>query len=151
MPQPIDLLYGTAVTALSFNGLTDGSAMQSDFIDNTTDLFVDFIVQLTVDFPNTAPTGGIILYLSSSLDGTDFSGTGVTGTEGTYTSGDFNNLYYYLDVDPTQNETSSASANFTWWLGWVPPFFSFVVRNSSGETLGLGSVVTVTGVKVQTS
>lgn len=152
MAQTVELVYGPATPMnISLNGLTDGSMQQSDLFDNTVELYVDIIVQLTVDFPNLAPanTQTLALYFSASLDGSTFDGTGVTGADGTYTSADQNNLYNMMGFYPIQNQVSSKSANFTYYQGFVPPFFSFVVLNTSGQTLGPASAVTVTGVKVQ--
>lgn len=150
MTTPIKLLYGsaTAITC-TLSGLADGSAQESLAIDNTTNLFIDFAIELKVVFPNTSPTGTVAVYVLPSLDGANYMGGG-TGTNSSF---DFslggNNLPSMFNISPVQNGTVRYGSSMAWNLGYVPPKFSLVVANGAGDALAAGSSLQYVGIKAQ--
>lgn len=146
------ILYSAPISVgISLDGLAGaGVTQQSDVIDNTVDLFDDIIVQLTVTYPTGSP-GSVSVWYATSQDGVTFDGAGTTGVDGLYTSGDFNNLYqlYQATVYTQPGETSSHTASLNYGPGFVSPFYSFVVTNSSSDALGTGCSLKIVGVKAQ--
>jgi hypothetical protein len=150
MAQEVKLLYGAPHTVANLSGLADGDSIQTNLVDNSADLYIDVIVQLIVDFPNSPPGNGFYaqLWFAASPDTNIWDGTGITGVEGPFTSTD--NLYNFFVMGISeQNVVMSKSANFSWGVGYVPPFYSFVVENFSGQAWGPNSALKIVPFKLQ--
>lgn len=124
--------YGTA-TAITWSGqglnsLTNATySAASDTIDNTSNLYLDMLVEVEIADIAEAGNFQVVLYVTSSVDGTDFSTTQAqnmaylgtvstpSGTAGTWRSRAF-----------------SVAAAFG---GVLPPKWKLVAYNDTGVTL----------------
>lgn len=149
MAAPIKLLYGspTAITC-SIDGLASGSYWQSDAVDNTSDLFIDVLLTVSIVFPADDATGAVIPYMIPSLDGTNFD-FGATGSDGAYTLPAPPTNSFYPEITPYSGVTSQATASMSYEYEFVPPFWSIVIFNNTGFTLGTGCTLSYVGVKAQ--
>lgn len=150
MSAPIKLLYGSATPiTCTLSGLATGAAQQSTFVDNTTNLFIDMVIQLKIVYPNSAPTGNVSIYIAPTLDGTNYDG-GATGSDGSYSYATLgSNLPLIFNVLPIQNGTQYSTNSMTFNMGYVPPKFAVILTNNSGFTLSAGSSLQYVGIKAQ--
>lgn len=148
--------YGTnnQGATLTLNSLASSATAgrASTAVDNGTDKFVDALVTVDINFPNSAPANDQAIYVyayGSVDDGATFSG-GVTGTDAAYTMDDPTVLKLIGVIPiPTQNKTykggpfSVAQA----FGGVLPEHWGVVVRNYAGQTLAAsGNAVKYQGV-----
>ena len=123
----------------TINSLGSGSARQSTYIDNTSNLDDDDLVVLVVKTAasGTSSTGHVDLYFYGSADLSTYPDA-ITGTDGTYTMVSPSNLFLVRSVNAVSNGTTyesepiSVSAAFG---GVVPPQWGIVVVNNSGAAL----------------
>lgn len=133
---------------ITLNSLADDGLRASTVVDNTSNLFLDCLVQLLIHTGNVgAPAGdkNILVYAYGTVDdGTTYSG-GATGTDAAYggVAGQLItncHLLGIIHVD-AQNETfesdvfSIASA----FGGIMPAKWGIIVKNQVGQTLGTSS------------
>lgn len=156
----ISLNYDTeqTMTVTSLHSLTDSATggWQSAVVDNTTNLYVDALVQVVIDFANTAPAGDKTVYVFA-YGGINTTYTNpASGSEGTITvvSMDTNPMAFKLiGVLPytTQDEIGesqpfSVAAAFG---GVLAPKWGIVVMNRSGASFAAsGNSVKWRGVKL---
>lgn len=133
---------------ITLNGLADNALRASTAIDNTSNLFLDALVQLKIDSGNVgAPSGekNVLVYAYATSDnGTTYSG-GATGVDAAYggVAGQMIENAKPLGVVTVdaQNETFesdvfSIAAAFG---GIVPAKWGIIVLNQIGQALGPGS------------
>lgn len=149
MSSIIDLSYGSpgAVTC-SLTGLASGAARQSATVDNTSSLFIDVFIQVKIVYPNSLPSNDVVVYIASSIDGTDFDGN-ATGTDSTYAySGSAPTGHSLVPIFPIQNATKYVTASMAFYNGFIPPKFSFVIVNFTPFALGTGSSIQYLGMEM---
>ena len=134
--------YQTGTTVLTLSGLTtlaNGSSTTSATVDNTSDQYLDVLVETIATTASGAVATGIVeIYGKGSIDNTDFDddandkwlGSIILGAAGVQ----------------TRKRVVSISAGFG---GAMPPFYQIRIRNSSGAALTDGSV-SVRGILAQT-
>jgi hypothetical protein len=86
--------YGTSSgITISLASITSGGAQQSSTVDNTGNMFVDVLVQLSIKLQTGTPSGEkiIYVYVFGSEDGTRLTDN-ATGTDGTITLREPTNL-----------------------------------------------------------
>lgn len=137
------IVYGTrtALTA-TLNSLVNLSNRESNAIDNTSTLAVDYVISVTLKTGTSPSAGGLIYVWIASSDGTDWTG-GATGSDSSYTAGE------EWQLQPLQVFTVSATSNVvykqvtpslaTYFGGTVPPKFSLIIENQSGAALNASS------------
>lgn len=137
----IFLKYGT-VQSLSATGLAtlaNGSSVTSSTIDNTTTLFLDFLIELVVSTASAATATGVVeIYAKGSADNTDFDD-------------DSNDKWIGTIALPaagvgTRKRLSGVASSFG---GSLPPYVQIRVRNATGAALTAGTLQYI-GVNAQT-
>lgn len=153
----IKLVYASPVTLTITNANLASSATagwQSAGQDNTSNLYIDAMVQVKLAAVNTAPANNkaIYIYGFGVADGstTDYTNTGaaaVTGSEGTLTFPDITSLPVVAPLIgviayPTQN-TAIISPAFSIAAGFggiLPAKYAIGMVNYSGMTLNVTSI-----------
>jgi len=133
---------------ISLSSLADDGVRASTAVDNTTNLFLDCLVQLLIHTGNVGVPAGdknlLVYAYGTANDGTTYS-AGATGTDAAHggVAGQLitnAHLMGIIHVD-AQNETfesdvfSVASA----FGGIVPAKWGIIVKNQVGQTLGTSS------------
>lgn len=154
--------YGTSnqPITITLNGLLDDAYRASEAIDNTTNLFLDALVQLKIDTANVgAPTGdnNVLVYAYGTSDGgTTYSGA-ASGSDAAYgaVAGQLITncrLIGVIAVDAQneifESEPMSVAGAFG---GKLPSHWGIIVRNQIGQTLGAGCSAFYQGVLAQTA
>jgi hypothetical protein len=130
-------LSQTAATALTISGLSSlasGSATANTTgqLDNTGNLYLDYLIEVSVTTGTVSGNKQCIVYACSSIDGTNFS-------DGTQSD---NNMVYLGNIQTPTSTTAyrgkamSVSAAFG---GTLPPKFAIVVFNDGGGTYSAGT------------
>lgn len=129
---------------------------QSAQVDNTSDLYEDALVQVVLDFANTAAANdkAAYVYVASGLE-TGVLSNPASGSEGTITltniTANAQNLRLLGVVPYTTTDEVAESSVFsvaTACGGNLPPFWSVVIMNYSGAALAaLGNTVKWRGLK----
>jgi hypothetical protein len=126
-----NLSYGTT-TSLTVSGLAtlaNGSSATSSTVDNTTNLFIDVLLELTFTTGTVSATGTVELWAKGSIDNTDFdddvndrliAAVGLTGT-----------------TAQTRKRVAGLAAAFG---GTLPPYWQIRVRNATGAALTAGAL-----------
>ena len=171
----IKIKYPAAATALTVTNLHSLASSQtwvtgwtSGTIDNTTNVYLDYLVAATFTTAASNRQAGVItLYAYAPLDGTttwpDLFSAGTEGTEGTCTLNSAEARDSGLKFISSAIVNNTASAVFTTALtglkdafgGSLPPKFAFVVVSNATTTTtaGLaasGNAVYVTPITMQT-
>lgn len=140
------LAYGTATAiTITLDSLaSSGTAgRESTAIDNSSNLFLDALVELTIAYPNSAPANdqAIYVYAYGSLDGTNYP-EDLTGSDAAYTfdgsAGALKTALRLIGVIPAvQNDTQRYGpfAVAPAFGGLLPPKWGIAVLNYSGQTL----------------
>jgi hypothetical protein len=93
--------YGTqgVQITISLAGLVSGTWRQSTSIDNTTNLYMDALVGGKVT-TGTSPTANktILFYCYATIDGGTLFTAGCSGTDGSYTQGEEDQLFFLGSV-----------------------------------------------------
>lgn len=162
MAADIKQKLGTTNQAITItlNGLADDSYRMSTAVDNTSNLFLDVLVQLKIDTANVgAPAGdkNVLVYAYGTADdGTTYSG-GATGIDAAYggVAGQLITnckLLGIVHVD-AQNEVfesdlmSVASA----FGGVMPAKWGIIVMDQVGQALGANSAAFYQGIYAQST
>jgi hypothetical protein len=126
----------TAIT-MSLQGLASGSWWQSNFVDNSSNLYVDAFVQLKAKTGATA-AGSVDLWAYASMDaGTSYS-DGATGADGTFTPTATPNIVHVGTLNTPSATTSYISAHLSIALafgGTVPQRWGIAAKNTNGGSL----------------
>lgn len=130
----------TAVATTGMDSLATSGLSTSDAIDNSTNLYEDYLVEVFA--ASITPSGDqmLFIYCSSSLDGTNYSKTD---------SGNLGALAFlgHLPLINTGGWRSKAFSVAAAFKGRVPPYFKVHVFNSAGATLAAsGNTIYQTGV-----
>lgn len=149
--QAVQTMTVTNLHSLA-NSATNG--WQSDVVDNTSNLYEDALVQVVVDFANTAPANerAVFVFAYAGLN-TTYSNP-ATGTEGTITIPSLaatptclrqiGSIPYGTQDEVAESSPMSVAAAFG---GILPPKWGIVLINYSGAALGAsGNSVTYRGV-----
>lgn len=154
----IKLAYQAAqtMTVTNLHSLANSATAgwQSAVVSNTTDLFLDALVQVVLDFANTAPANSkaALVFAYAGLD--SVYSNPASGSEGMITLVDVDSNYQALKMIgsvpyTTQDEVAESSpmsvaAGFG---GVLPPAWGLVIMNRSGAALAAsGNTVTYRGV-----
>lgn len=160
MAGDIKAKLGTTNQAITItlNGLADDGVRASTAVVNTSNLFLDCLVQIKIDTADVgAPDGDmncLVYAFGTADDGTTYS-AGATGTDADHgaVAGQLltnAHLMGIIHVD-AQNETfesdvfSVASA----FGGIVPAKWGIIVKNQVGQALGAGSAAFYQGIYAQ--
>ena len=156
----IKTAYGTetALTVTSLHSLASSATAgwQSDVIDNTSDLFLDALVQVVLDFANTAPGNDRAAYVYAYGGLTTTYTNPVSGSQGTITLPTIvssQNVIKLIGVLPyntadevVESQPMSVAAAFG---GVLAPKWGLVIMNYSGAALAAsGNTVKYRGVYV---
>lgn len=152
--------YGSSTAiAISLASITSGGAQQSSTVDNTGNMFVDVLVQLSIKLGAGSPSGEkiVYVYVFASEDGTRLTDN-ATGTDGTISLRQPTNLRL-LGVIHTPDAggltyTSHPMSLLAAFGGLaIPRKWGIVVQNNTGVTFS-GTEgdhqKTYTGVRLQT-
>lgn len=136
-----DLVYGTRTALANVSRLhsdTNGLATAFGEVDNTTALALDYNIHIVVPISASATTGTYALYCVVSQDGAEWTDNIDPATDSNYAA-------YIKDarlvkaVETIYAATARAEAEFhfniTEIFPFPPPYFGFVLLNSSGQTI----------------
>lgn len=133
--------YGTAAQAIAcdITGLANNASRQSDVIDNTTNLFLDALVHVTIKAgaSGTAAGGVVNVYAYATVDGgTKYSG-GATGSDAAYTQVVPSQLRLIGQVVVVADAVTYEGGPFSVanaFGGILPAKWGLVIENVSGST-----------------
>ena len=139
-----DLVYGTRTALANVSRLhSDTSNLATAFgeVDNTTTLALDYHIHIVVPISASATTGTYDLYLVESQDGTEWTDNIDPATDADYA--DFikdaklvRSASTVYDNSPTGARTEvEFHFNVLDLCSFPPPYFGFVNRNASGQTI----------------
>jgi len=145
MAGDIKAKLGTTNQAITItlNGLADDAARASTAVDNTTNLFLDCLVQLIISNTEGAPAGdkNILVYAyGTANDGTTYSG-GATGADAAYgaVGGQLITnchllgiMHFDADDEIFESDVFSIASAFG---GIVPAKWGIIVKNQVGVAL----------------
>lgn len=157
MAGSIELQYGGSgqTTTFTLNSLGSASVRASTAIDNSTTLFEDILVQLTIasNSAGVSATGIVNVYATGSTDGGATYGEGATGTDGSLTLSSPPNLTLIATINVNQTSHTYKSSPISVaraFGGTLPQKIVIVVQNSSGAALAAsGNSMTYQGVNHQ--
>lgn len=131
---------GASIT-ITLNSLANGNARASTAVDNSTNAYIDALVQATIlsNASGVSATGHVDFYAVATVDGGTSYGEGATGTDAAIT----------LTVPPNATPIGSLNvvANATTYIsnpmsvaaafgGVLPAKFVVIAVNNTGATLG---------------
>lgn len=154
----IKQLYGTSAQAITCTITTLASSATacraSTAVDNTTNLFLDALVQVNVTLSATATANDKAVYVWAygTADGGTTYTDGVTGTDGAFTRTDPPNLRLIgvLSTPTASNSYKSGPMSVAAAFGGIlPDHWGVVVQNFSGSAFTAGAVL-YQGVQGQT-
>jgi hypothetical protein len=131
MSQTFKPVYGSnnqSITFSGLDGLTNGSTVFSSAIDNTTNLYLDFLVggKFKTNASGTSSTGTISVLVAASSDG------------GSDYPSNVNNCAVLMIVTANANSTSyvlNASSVAALFGGNAPSLFKIGITNNTGAAL----------------
>lgn len=122
----VKLAYGSATSiTITLNSLGSGSIAVATEVVNTTDLFEDVLIELLLDPGTAASPFAINVYISTSIDETNFSET--TNVE--------NMVFLGSIYAPSTTALRARAFSVAQAMGTVPPEWKLVVQNQSGAAL----------------
>lgn len=144
----------SAAISITLNGLTDGSARESDAIDNTSNQYLDALVNVTVTLTTGTPdppTAEVKVYVYGSEDGTNY-GDNATGSDAAITLRSPSNFKLLGSIATPDADSltyiSQPMSVARAFGGWLPRKWGLIVVNNSGFDLdSSGNSVTYTGLK----
>lgn len=139
----ISYAAATSMTTTGLLSLANGAGWQSDVVDNTTNLYDDYLFRVTRLAATTSGTGLVDFYAFAALSDTTYT-DGATGTAGSFTSASRLNSAYIGSV--TMNTITavvgapfSVAAAFN---GTMPSKWGVIGLNNSGSALtSLGAAI----------
>lgn len=140
MAQTIKPLYGTGGQAITVTlaSLGSGSARASTAVDNTTNLFVDALLQVKVKVGTVVAPSYVNIYAYATVDGGTSYSDSITGTDAAYTISNPSNLVLIDSIYcPTNTATfiSSPRSIAAAFGGVLPQKWGIVVENKTGAAL----------------
>ena len=135
------LFYASATAlACSLSALASTGIVFSGTVDNTSLLYLDYLIDLTVADVVEAGNKQIVLYGRSSIDGTNFSNADTLNHQAMTVIG-------YLPLNGTGPWQSRAFGVAQAFGGIIPPKFQVVIYNDAGVALAtLGNSMNIRGV-----
>jgi len=127
-------LAQTAATALTVSGLStlaNGSSATSAPIDNTTNLYLDYLVEVAVTVGTVGTNSQVLVYAVDSLDGTNYSDSTQAA-----------NMRFLGSIQTPTSATAYRSAAVSVaaaFGGTLPPKFEIVITNSTGAAFTAGT------------
>jgi hypothetical protein len=145
----------TAIT-LTLTSLASGAARQSAKVDNTTNLYLDALIEPAAikTATGTLATGAVVsIYAYGSIDGTTWA-DGLTGSDAAWTppTNITGRLIAQVPIDTAATAKTFNSASVALAFGGtLPPFWVIAAVNSTGLALdgAAGGSVSYAGVKTQ--
>jgi hypothetical protein len=155
MPVDVKTKYGSLAQAItiSLGGLASGSARQSVYVDNSVNLFLDALVQVSIltNAAGVSATGYVNVYAYGSADGTTYSG-GASGADAAITlpaNGSNLRLIGTMFAGATATTYRAIFSVAAAFGGVLPPRWGIVVEQVTGAALdatGGNHAVTYSGV-----
>ncbi len=134
--------FGTSNQAITctFTSLANNGQRQSTVIDNSSNLFLDALVVVTVKSAaaSTSSTGYVNIYAYGTVDGGTSYTDGATGTDGTITLTAPPNMRLIGVISVVANSTTYIGGPFSVaaaFGGILPQKWGIVVENKSAATL----------------
>lgn len=134
--------YGTNNQALTLTiaSLANGSARESTVVDNTSNAFIDALVQLKIktNAAGTSATGYVVVYAYGTADGGTTYGDGATGTDAGITLTNPPNLQVIGIINCVANATTYKSNPMSVrkaFGGTLPDKWGIVIENKTGAAL----------------
>jgi hypothetical protein len=143
----VKLAYGsvTTMTVTNLHSLASSATAgwQSAVVDNTSDLYLDAVVQIVLDFANTAPANskGVYVLAYGGLESGTYNNP-ASGSQGTITLLDVTTtaqnlrslgfIPYTTQDEVAESSPLSVAAAFG---GVLPPYWGIVLMNHSGAAL----------------
>lgn len=150
----LKLAYGsrTQITC-TLDSLTSSTTAgrQSAAVDNTTNKYLDAIVDIKIVYPNSAPANAQVVYVFAfGGDGTNYDGY-AGASDAAYTFDAITTVGQNLPslgaITMIQNKTQIRKFSVASAFGGVlPPYWGLVFLNYSGQTLSSGCTVHYTGI-----
>ena len=143
MATTFEMKYGTEKQAITctITSLTNTSAEASTVVDNTSNLFLDALVQIQTKSAAaaTSSTGYVNIYAYGTVDAADsLYPEGITGSDHSVTLTVPTNLKLIGTINIVANSTTYVSEPFSVaaaFGGVLPEKWGIVVENQSGATL----------------
>ena len=158
MPTEMEYASSAAIT-ITLTSLADGAWRQSAALDNTSNKYLDAMVDGSVQV-GTSPTADeyLFIYAYGSADGTNYTG-GASGSDAAYTADGEEGLFKVAEVIQVDGTTDqdyrfgpfSIAALFG---GFMPIKWGLLFRNETGVALnatGTNNEVNFRGLKVATA
>jgi hypothetical protein len=136
-------IQNMTITNLNSLASSPTAGWQSAQVDNTTDLYLDALVQVKLDMANTAPgsSKGIFVYAAGGLE-TGVLSNPASGSQGAITLVDVTTtpqnlrqigfIPYTTQDEVVESSPMSVAAAFG---GVLPPYWSVVIINHSGAAI----------------
>jgi len=127
----------TAIT-ITLASLGSGSWRQSAFVDNSTNLFLDALIQVIVTTGGTA-AGTVDLWAYASNDGGTSYSDGASGSDAAFTPTANPNLVFIGSIQTPSTTMQYTSRMFSLaqaFGGSVPQRWGLAVKNTNGGSLG---------------
>ena len=149
------LAYATSTSiTISFNSKGDGTGRESTAIDNSSNLYLDAIVRVSVAVGTVANEKRVLVYAYGSEDGSVYPDT-VTGSDADITLENPSVLTLACAIPVPSNSKTYESDAFSiarLYGGVMPRKWGIVVVNRSGAALsGSGNTASFTGVTLTTA
>jgi hypothetical protein len=152
----IELDYGSTGQSITITltTLASAAARASTAVDNSTNLFEDALVEVTIvtGSTGTSASGYVNIYAAGSVDGGTTYGDGATGSDAAVTLTVPPNARLIGTLNCVANSTTyksvpiSVAAGFG---GFLPQKWVIIISNQTGHALGTGSSVQYQGVQHQ--
>ena len=118
----------TSLTVTGLNSLANQSTATSDAVDNTTNLYLDYLVEVSIADVAEAGSNTVFVYAISSVDGTNYSDLQSTNLSAPAVVG----AVPCRGAGTWRSRAMSVAAAFG---GSLPPKFKLVIYNDLGVTL----------------
>jgi hypothetical protein len=134
--------YGTSNQPITctITSLANAAQQGSTAVDNTSNLFLDALVQLTVKSASSgvSATGAVNIYAYGTANGGTSYSDGVSGTNGSVTLTSPPNVRLIGSINVVSTSTTYVSSPFSVaaaFGGILPDHWGIVVENKTGATL----------------
>jgi hypothetical protein len=131
--------YGTSNQAITctLTSLSNASSQQSDAIDNTSNLFLDALVQLVIKSASSGVSGGgfVKVYAYATADGGTHYTDGASGSNGAFTPTVPPNARCIGTINIVANSTTYVGGPFSVaaaFGGVLPDHWGIIVENDTG-------------------
>ena len=150
MATPITLLYGTSNQTITLTGasLANNAARASSAIDNTSNLFEDFKVQITLTSGSTgtSATGLANIFVVASSDNGTTYGESATGSDAAITLTVPTNAKLIGSINVVANSKLYNGDPYSVSIvygGYMPAKFVVILQNLSGHAFAATATVSI--------